>query len=91
MKSCPNQNIQDESDYLDYFWWKEYYTVNNVIQGKERAFCNLCEKLNEQKTSNGRFKLENSGNEQKVSGEENRKYQDFNLWFQKDQCVQASW
>ena len=81
MTRCPNQNIQDESDYLDYFWWKEYYTVNNVIQGKERAFCNLCGKLNEQKT----------WNEQKVSGEENRKYQDFNLWFQKDQCVQASW
>ena len=81
MTRCPDQNIQDESDYLDYFWWKEYYTVNNVIQGKERAFCNLCGKLNEQKT----------WNEQKVSGEENRKYQDFNLWFQKDQCVQASW
>ena len=82
MKRCPDQNIQDESDYLDYFWWKEHYTVNNVIQAKEKAFCNLCEKLNEQKNWSRRFRPVAS---------ENVKYQDFNSWFQKNQCVQGSW
>ena len=94
MKRCPDQNIQDESDYLDYFWWKEHYTVNNVIQAKEKAFCNLCEKLNEQKNWSRRLRPVASGGDLQgagVLGEENIKYQDFNSWFQKNQCVQGSW
>ena len=42
--------FQVESDYLDYFWWKEHYTVHWWPEVKDRAFCTLCEKLNLQKT-----------------------------------------
>ena len=47
--------FQVESDYLEYFWWKEHYTVHTVLEAKDKAFCSLCEKLNMQHTWGGGY------------------------------------
>ena len=75
------ENFQNESDYLEYFWWKEHYNVHGVIEAKDRAFCSLCEKLNRHQTWDGSEGTEEGGN----------KYQDFVSWFKKDKCWQPAW
>ena len=35
--------MADETEYLSYFWWKDYY----VADTKSVAFCELCRKLHD--------------------------------------------
>jgi alpha-1,3-fucosyltransferase len=43
---------QNETEYLSYFWWKDYYRVDsNVTRIRQRAFCDLCASLHEDATS----------------------------------------
>lgn len=37
--------MNNESDYLSYFWWKKYYWIDTRINA--HTFCDLCKKLNE--------------------------------------------
>ena len=84
--------FQVESDYLEYFWWKEHYTVHTVLEAKDRAFCLLCEKLHSQQTWDGgyHFKPVTIENHCERTGGDD-KYQDFVSWFKKDKCWQPSW
>jgi alpha-1,3-fucosyltransferase len=46
------KKILDEDDelYNEYFWWKDYYSVEYNIEDMSRhGFCDLCQKLHEQK------------------------------------------
>ena len=70
--------FQTESDYLDYFWWKEHYTVHGLIEAKDRSFCTLCDMLNRHGGTG-------------VSEEGDNKYQDFISWFKMDKCWQPAW
>ena len=36
--------MKDETEYLSYFWWKEFYEVD---QKRKKAFCRLCQMLND--------------------------------------------
>ena len=86
--------FQVESDYLQYFWWKDHYTVHGVPQARDKAFCTLCEKLNQQKTWDGGYKPVTSENLREGTGDSEDggdKYQDFISWFKKDKCWQPSW
>ena len=38
------QLMKNDTEYLSYFWWKEFYEVN---QNKNIAFCKLCQMLND--------------------------------------------
>ena len=81
LKQISDLKFQAESDYLEYFWWKEHYTVHGVIEAKDRAFCSFCEKLNREKTWDGSEGTEEEGN----------RYQDLISWFKKDKCWQPAW
>ena len=36
--------MNNETEYLSYFWWKEFYEVD---QKMKKAFCRLCQMLND--------------------------------------------
>ena len=36
--------MSNETEYLSYFWWKEFYEVD---QNRKKAFCRLCQMLND--------------------------------------------
>ena len=36
-------------EYLKYFWWKEYYEIQNTyLENVRNAYCKLCEILNDE-------------------------------------------
>jgi len=84
-----NRLLEDESDYLEYFWWKEHYSVQEMRKAKTRAFCTLCEKLHEQTEKENKP----SENEEKSISTRGggRKYLDLVEWLTKDQCWQPEW
>ena len=75
--------LQNESEYLKYFWWKEHYVVHGVVEAKDRAFCDLCEKLHKQTAQDGGYGIVKSEASLK---EGIGKYKDFVSWFKKDKC-----
>ena len=37
----------NDSEYLDYFWWKEFYNAREDVNQLAKAMCHLCAKLND--------------------------------------------
>ena len=69
--------------------------MQGVPQARDKAFCTLCEKLNQQKPWDvGGYKSVTSENHRKRTGDSEDgggKYQDFLSWFKEDKCWQPAW
>jgi len=39
----------NDTAYLEYFWWKEHYTVHDMPERREQAMCQLCADLHQGK------------------------------------------
>ena len=66
--------------------------MHGVIEAKDRAFCNLCEKLNRQRNWDGGYRPVISETHLEGDSEDGgNKYQDFISWFKMDKCWQPAW
>jgi len=41
------QVAEDDKLFASYFWWRDFYTINNHLKNYEKAYCSLCEALHD--------------------------------------------
>ena len=47
--------VEDEHEYLSYFWWRDHYKVVDSAECLRMSFCRLCEMLNEEQLAPGHY------------------------------------